>query len=222
MPVSPRSPGSGRVRQKRRTRRALLDAARRLLGRGEGLAVARVAEEADVSRATAYRYFPSEQALVMELQLDSELPGIQAILAGARGGPAERAAHVQRVFHEHASSNEVTFRHFLRSVHELRLQGRDDDELPRGGRRLEVLEDLLAPLRSRLGKRPLENLRFALAVLIGIEALLVMKDVCGLDTERSGEVGEWAVHTLIQGALAARDGAPGWPARSGAASRPRA
>jgi len=202
--VSRTDRGAGRIRQKRRTRRALLEAARGLLERGEGLAIAAVAEAADVSRATAYRYFPSEQALVMELQLEIELPAMDAILAGARGGPSERAAQVQRVFHEHAARNEATFRHFLKAAHDLRLQAREDGESPRGGRRLEALEDVLAPLRGRLDDATLETLRCSLAVLIGIDALVVMRDVCGLDAGQAGDVGAWAVRTLIEGALARR------------------
>jgi AcrR family transcriptional regulator len=212
MHVSRKKGRKGRWRQRRRTRKALLDAARRLLEGGESPSITAVADAAEVSRATAYRYFPSERALALELQIESTLPGMQEILAGARGGPLQRAAHVQRVFHDHAASNEAAFRHFLSAVHEHQLAGRTDDLPPRGGRRLEALEDVLGPLGAQLGERELENLRLGLAMLVGVEALLVLRDVCGLDSERAGEVGEWAVRTLIRGALAGATGpasAPG-------------
>jgi len=201
MVVSRKKEGAGRWRQRRRTRKALLDAARALLERGENPSIAAVAETAEVSRATAYRYFPSERALALELQLELTLPSMDAIL-GARGDPQHRAAHVQRVFHDHAVRNEAAFRHFLSAVHELRLAGRAQDLPRRGGRRVEALEDVLAPLGKQLGAHTLENLRCGLAMLVGVEALLVLQDVCGLDPERAGEVGEWAVRTLIRGALA--------------------
>jgi len=193
---------TGRWRQRRRTRKALLDAARRLLERGESPSIAAVAGLAEVSRATAYRYFPSERALALELQLERTLPSMPEILAGARGDPELGAAHVQRVFHDHAVRNEAAFRHFLGAVHELALAGRTHDLPPRGGRRLEALEEVLEPLSARLGATGLEKLRCGLAMLIGVEALLVLQDVCGLDSERAGEVGRWAVRTLIRGALA--------------------
>ena len=53
-------PGTpGRPNQRSRTRKDLLDAASRLLKQGRRPTLEEVAEEARVSRATAYRYFPS-------------------------------------------------------------------------------------------------------------------------------------------------------------------
>src|SRR5262245_29357977 len=54
----------GRVRQKRRTREALVAAARELVADGLTPTVEDAAERASVSRTTAYRYFPSQAALL--------------------------------------------------------------------------------------------------------------------------------------------------------------
>ena len=56
---------NGRVHQKRRTRDALIAAARDLVAEGETPTVERAAEAASISRATAYRYFPSQHALLV-------------------------------------------------------------------------------------------------------------------------------------------------------------
>ena len=56
---------TGRTRQKQRTRAALLDAARELLARGRTPSVEEAAGAAGVSRATAYRYFPNQRALLV-------------------------------------------------------------------------------------------------------------------------------------------------------------
>src|SRR5690242_10582750 len=55
-----------RDRQTRRTKRALLAAADELFAEGRVPTVADVAERADVGRATAYRYFPTQEALLLE------------------------------------------------------------------------------------------------------------------------------------------------------------
>ena len=57
---------TGRTRQKQRTRAALVGAARHLLAQG-GTAptVEAAAEAASVSRTTAYRYFPTQNALLV-------------------------------------------------------------------------------------------------------------------------------------------------------------
>src|SRR3712207_339108 len=56
---------TGRVGQKARTRDALLGAARRLLAQGSTPTVEDAAAAAAVSRATAYRYFPNQRALLV-------------------------------------------------------------------------------------------------------------------------------------------------------------
>ena len=56
--------------QRRRTRKDLLQAAARLMKQGRKPNLEDIAAEALVSRATAYRYFPSVEALLVEASLD--------------------------------------------------------------------------------------------------------------------------------------------------------
>ena len=56
----------GRESQKNRTRKALIEAARRLMGAGQHPTVPEAAEAAGISRATAYRYFPTQEMLLAE------------------------------------------------------------------------------------------------------------------------------------------------------------
>ena len=55
---------NGRTSQKRRTRDALLAAARGLVADGHAPTVEDAAEAASISRTTAYRYFPNQRALL--------------------------------------------------------------------------------------------------------------------------------------------------------------
>ena len=61
---------SGRPNQTSRTRKDLLQAASRLMKQGRRITLEDVAEEALVSRATAYRYFSSVDALLVEAPID--------------------------------------------------------------------------------------------------------------------------------------------------------
>jgi AcrR family transcriptional regulator len=84
MPISKSSPSSGdgdqgRDNQKRRTRQALIDAAIALRDEGHNPTVAQVAERAMVSRATAYRYFPSTEALISETAADRDMTPLEQI-----------------------------------------------------------------------------------------------------------------------------------------------
>src|SRR5215475_14511286 len=81
---------TGRTRQKTRTRRALVEAARELLAQGVIPQVEEAADAADVSRTTAYRYFPNQRALLVatfpQLEASTLLP------ANAPQDPEERLA----------------------------------------------------------------------------------------------------------------------------------
>jgi AcrR family transcriptional regulator len=58
---------TGRANQKARTRAAIVDAAEALRAENGVPTVAEAADAARVSRATAYRYFPTQEALQVEL-----------------------------------------------------------------------------------------------------------------------------------------------------------
>jgi AcrR family transcriptional regulator len=55
----------GRAHQRARTRNALIDGARQLLAEGVTPTVEQVASATTISRATAYRYFPNQTALLV-------------------------------------------------------------------------------------------------------------------------------------------------------------
>ena len=79
-------PSSDRANQKRRTRKDLLQAASRLMKQGVKPDLEAIAEEAMVSRATAYRYFPGVEALLLEAALDMAAPEPAEVL---RDAPAD-------------------------------------------------------------------------------------------------------------------------------------
>src|ERR687894_3223624 len=88
MPVDRKPPERGN--QRFRTRKDLLAAAARLMKNGRKPSLEEVAEAALVSRATAYRYFPSIEALLVEASLDLAVPDGEAVFAREpSGGPEE-------------------------------------------------------------------------------------------------------------------------------------
>ena len=89
----------GRINQKRRTRAAIVAAAAELVRQGKSPTVAEVADAALVSRATAYRYFPSQEYLLAEAALESIRGDVDESLSTVesvddRG--ADRARHLER------------------------------------------------------------------------------------------------------------------------------
>ncbi len=193
---------SGRVRQRRRTRRALLLAARELIEAGRTPTVAEAADAADVSRATAYRYFPSQDALLAEAVLLSDTVTVEGVLGlDAPTDVEERVVLVQRELYDHISARETQFRHFLRGELLRGLQQGDDSPRTRVGFRVLLLDAALTPLHDRLPPEAVERLRNTLCVLIGTEALIVARDVLHLDHEVARQEQEWACRAVVRAAI---------------------
>src|SRR5262249_29912233 len=91
----------------------------------------------------------------------------------------------------------------------------------RGYRRLEWIESALAPWRSRMDRTEWRRLVCALAMVVGWEALIAQRDVCGLSAEEGEELSVWAARALVRAALAETGGRqrPRGPARPAQAAR---
>src|SRR6478736_7160959 len=87
---------NGRTAQKRRTRDALVAAARAAVARGATPTVEAAAEAAGISRATAYRYFPNRHALLVAAH--PEVAAASMLPAAAPEDPAGRLDLVVRNF----------------------------------------------------------------------------------------------------------------------------
>jgi len=194
-----------RTAQKLRTRAALLTAARELVGQGRTPTVAEVADAALVSRATAYRYFPNQEALLVELPLDEDAPTVESLFgADAPADAEDRAALVQNALYDLARDHETEFRIFLSASVTRSLRARDGRADPfRGARRSALLREALAPLGSELPDEQLERLETAVAMLVGVEAMIVSRDVLRLDHDEARRAGEWAVRQLVRAARGA-------------------
>src|SRR5215470_2548535 len=92
---------SGRTNQKLRTRRAIIEAAADLVRQNRAPTVAEAAERALVSRATAYRYFPTQQSLLIEVQADAAQLSPDEVLAGVGDDVAGRVETISRAINPH-------------------------------------------------------------------------------------------------------------------------
>ena len=98
----------GRPNQRLRTRHDLLSAAARLLKQGRTPSLEQVAEAAMVSRATAYRYFPSIDALLVEAPIEGEAPDAEALFKESRSAdPEVRVDAAEAALHEMVYRNEI-------------------------------------------------------------------------------------------------------------------
>ena len=73
-----------------------------------------------------------------------------------------------------------------------------DPDAIRQTRRFEWIDHALAPLRDRLAPDQFRRLRYALTLVFGAEALIVLRDVCRLDPGEATEIMRWAAAALIR------------------------
>jgi hypothetical protein len=77
------------------------------------------------------------------------------------------------------------------------------DELPRrSGARRAVVDSAIGELRKHLGEKRYERLTAALSLFIGIEAAVVLRDVCLLSQEKARDVKVWGAVAILEAALA--------------------
>jgi AcrR family transcriptional regulator len=187
--------------QKARTRRDLVDAARKLVAVGGVPTVSEVADAANVSRRTAYRYFASAEQMVTEALLEGLRTDVEhEIDAGAPGEdmPA-RVGRLVNAMHEVTRTNERLLRQMIRFTID---RGQVAPGVPpRPSRRLEYVDQALAPLRDQLSPAQFERLVHATAVVIGIEARIVLEDICGLDDQQMLDTERWAAQALLAAAV---------------------
>ncbi len=193
---------TGRPNQRRRTRKDLLRAASRLMKQGRKPSLEEIAEEALVSRATAYRHFPSVHALLLEASLDVAIPEADDLFRdGSSDDPVARLERVDTALHDMILTNEAPLRMML--VHSLQRDFRNqvDAELPtRQNRRTPLIEAALEPTRNQFKPATLKTLSKALALIIGTEAMVVLKDVLQLDDADARKVKRWAIRALVAAA----------------------
>ena len=206
MPASPLP--DPRANQKARTRAALVDSAKRLMRNGGPPTVAAAAEAANVSRATAYRYFPTQEALLVELTKVAPAvePVERALQRMTSPDPHARLALLLDAFNPVVFREEATMRTALRAYLDTWLSSRARGERApplREGRRLRWLDTALAPVRRDFTDRQFRRLRAALALTLSTEALVVMRDVCRFDDDAEAlEVLRWAAQSLLAAGLA--------------------
>jgi AcrR family transcriptional regulator len=195
-----------RANQKQRTRAAIVEAAARILRDGGSPSVAQAAGAAKVSRATAYRYFPTPEDLLLEVAaITPAMAPVEAALADLESADAEeRFLLLQETFNPIVLAEEAQMRTALRAYLDTWLTSRRNGEKAspvREGRRMRWLDEVLQPARGGMPRKQWQRLKAALALTLGMDAFIVMKDVCRLNDEEAQEVLRWAALALLHAGL---------------------
>ncbi|WP_454878969.1 TetR/AcrR family transcriptional regulator [Serratia inhibens] len=183
-----------------RTRKLLLDSAMVLFDGGTFPSITELALHAQVSRATAYRYFPTQSALVAAVVAESLGPILEWQPtdddAGVRIQQLLSFAYPQMEQHEGA----------LRAALQLSLQQwaearsstiKPIEKLVRGNRK-RLLKLAVEPLQDKLPPEALQKVIHSFSLIYGSEVFLVLKDIWGLDLGGIQDVTQWMAKAIIR------------------------
>lgn len=208
-------PSRGRPDQRGRTRRALLEAAARLIAAGQTPTTTEVADAADVSRRTAYRYFPTQESLLVEASLERLRPEVEAAIeavkalpaapGASRGEDADVAWALARLDATVRVMHRLTLQHepLLRTIWRLTAGGATLPGVPaRGTRRIDWLTAAVDPLRPRLGPERFARLVSALSTCVGFDSFFILRDLRALAPSEAERVTRWMAETMARTSVA--------------------
>ncbi len=180
----------------------LLDIARqRIEATGMAPSVSEVALLAGVSRATAYRCFPSRAAMLTAV--------VGASLGPMRTFASDHLAGLDRVLDlfsrslPRLSQNETSLRTAVQLSLEQRalsLAGQLKEPAFRRGYRIQILAHAMEPFRAQLPEDIYKQLHKALSVVYGIEPYIVLKDIWNESSKQVETTVLWMAKALVEAA----------------------
>lgn len=183
---------TGRINQKLETRHKILESAKQLVRKGIDFNLEDVANNAEISRATIYRYYPNLEILSYEVGIDIGTKTPEDIIEDLKDCSLnDMLMGIQNYYNAHAVNNENAFRKYLSAVLT------SASEKKRGARRNRTLQ--LALMKSDIRPKEKKDLVHLLAILMGIEPLIVAKDVSGLDNKEFKELMSWGMKLVLKG-----------------------
>lgn len=183
-----------------RTRRLLIETAMRMFDGGAFPSITEIAAEAQLSRATAYRYFPTQSALVSAIVTETLSP-IKS-WRPTRQDVSERIDELLSFAFPKMLKHEGTLRAALHLSLTQWAQSKsakypEKERLVRGNRKA-LLQQVVEPLKSELPPEMVERVIQSLSLVYGSEIFLVMKDIWGTDDERLQDIGKWIAKAIIR------------------------
>ncbi|PSH17160.1 TetR family transcriptional regulator [Yersinia pseudotuberculosis] len=190
-----------------RTRRLLIDTAMSMYERGAFPSITEVASAAQLSRATAYRYFPTQSALVSAMVDESLGPILawQPTQPDARQRIAELLSFAYPRMLQHEGVLRAALHLSLQQWADTRSNdsnnssgngNKNEEKLIRGNRK-RLLKLAVEPLEGKLAPETLQRVIHAFSLIYGSEVFMVLKDIWHLDEAGIQDVTQWMGKAIL-------------------------
>lgn len=184
-----------------KTRRLLIETAIRLFDSGAFPSITEVAREAQLSRATAYRYFPTQSALVSAIVSETLVPIKN--WQPTRQNATDRIDELFSFAFPRMLRHEGTLRAALHLSLTQWAQEQTTDAFPikeklvRGNRKA-ILAQVVKPLNDELSPELMQRVVRSLSLVYGSEIFLVMKDIWGCHNDELEDIGKWIAKAIVR------------------------
>ena len=175
----------------------MLETAVTIANTGRIPSVSEVAEACEVSRATAYRYFPTQASLVKAIVVEALGPILE--WSSKSDDALERIDDLMEFAYPRMQANETQLRASLAmAFYEV---AKNKAAPPIRGLRRTLLQNALEPLETVLTKIEYERLKQSLSLVFGIESIVVLSDVWRLRGAKAANIAQWTARTLVKAAI---------------------
>ena len=183
---------------KARTRRLLIDTAMSMYEQGTFPSITDVANAAQLSRATAYRYFPTQSALVSAMVDESLGPILawQPTQPDARQRIAELLSFAYPRMLQHEGVLRAALHLSLQQWAADRNNPNSEEKLVRGNRK-RLLKLAVEPLEGKLSPEALQRVIYSFSLIYGSEVFMVLKDIWHLDDAGIQDVTQWMGKAIL-------------------------
>lgn len=184
---------------KQRTYNHLIKVALDALDKGCELTITELADKSGISRATAYRYFSTQSALISAV--------VESSLGPIFDWKSDKENVEERIsdFLSFAFPQMLKHEGSLRAALRISLQqwaAERSSLLPKTeklirGNRKEILTTILFPLKDKLPEELYNNVIYAISIIYGSEIFMVLKDIWELDNNQIIPLTQWIAKAII-------------------------
>lgn len=189
---------------RKRTYVLLVTTALELFEKGAMPSVSELALEAGVSRATAYRYFPTQSDLITATVNESLGPILTWRPQSEK--TEERIDELLTFAFPRMFEHEGALRAALQASLQQWAQGRSapqevkSKQFERGNRK-DILAMVTTPMKSEYPQEIVDKVIKAFSVIYGSEIFLVLKDISKMDNQQVIELAQWMAKAIMNQAI---------------------
>lgn len=184
---------------KQRTYNHLINVALDALDKGCELTITELADKSGISRATAYRYFSTQSALISAV-VESSLGPIFDWKSDKENAEERISDFLSFAFPQmlkHEGSLRAALRISLQQWAAERSSLLPKTEKLIRGNRKEILTTILFPLKDKLPEELYNNVVYAISIIYGSEIFMVLKDIWKLDNNQIIPLAQWIAKAII-------------------------